>query len=144
MTESYSDVEGALRTWLRAQAAITALVGQRVFFGVPKAATEAKFPMLTIRRVGGGDSPGDAPVDAALLQIDCWGSIDDSGNGIKSTCTTLVNTLRSVLRQIDGRTVLATGTAAFGVSVESTIWLPDPDNDRPRYIVTVEVTVISS
>jgi hypothetical protein len=29
-----------------------------------------------------------------------------------------------------------------GANVESVVWLPDPDNDRPRYAVTAEVSAI--
>jgi hypothetical protein len=73
------DVEGGVRTFLRANAGVAAIVGQRVFFGVPKGATEATFPLVTVSRVGGGDDFSDVPIDVALVQIDCWGGIDDLG-----------------------------------------------------------------
>lgn len=139
---SYPDIEGALRTWLRGRAAITALVGQRVFFGVPDKAET--WPLITIRRVGGGDDPGIAPVDRALVQLDVWGDIDASGHGKKADATTLVNTLRAELSAVDRRTALTASVHALGISVESVVWLPDPDNDRPRYVVTAEVTALSS
>lgn len=139
---SYPDVEGALRTWLRGRAAVSALVGQRVFFGVPEKAST--WPLVTVRRVGGGDDPGIAPVDRALVQIDVWGDIDASGHGKKADATTLVNTLRAELSAVDRRTALSASVDALGISVESVVWLPDPDNDRPRYVVTAEVTTLSS
>lgn len=140
--EQFPDVEGALRTWLRTQPSLTALVGQRVFFGVPKGATEATFPLVTIQRVGGGADTSTAPIDRALLQIDCHGSIDASGNGRKAEATALVNTVRALLHSIENTSLTAT-CRALGVTVESVIWLPDPDNDRPRYSVTAEVIAIS-
>lgn len=143
MTDTLPDVEGALRTWLRTQTTVTALVGQRIFFGVPKGATEATFPMIAISRIGGGDAPGDAPVDIALVQFDVWGSIDDSGNGRKAEATAVVNALRSTVRSV-ADTPLTADVDAFGIDVQSVIWLPDPANDRPRYTVTAEVTAISS
>lgn len=140
MAEALPDVEGAVRTLLRADAALVAVVGQRVFFGVPKGAVEATFPLITVSRVGGGDDAGDAPLDVAMVQLDCWGGIDGSGNGRKAEATALVNTLRSTLRAVNGTQV---GTVTlFGVNVESVVWLPDPNSDRPRYVVTAEVAAI--
>lgn len=144
MTESFPDIEGAVRTWLRTQTDLAALVGQRIFFGVPKKAIETTFPLITVSRVGGGGGAGEAPTDDALLQIDVWGSLDSSGNGLKATCTTIVNTLRAVLRSVKGRTAMTASVDAFGFVEQTCIWLPDPDNDRPRYSVTAEVTALSS
>lgn len=142
------DVEGAVRTWLRAQTSIRALVGQRVFFGVPKGAKEtskeSSYPMIVVARVGGALDRAVPELDTPLIQFDVWGAIDTSGNGLKADCTTVVNTLRSLLAAMDGRTTLATGTAGFGMQEVSCVWLPDPDNDRPRYVVTAEVTAIST
>ena len=140
---TWPDVEGALRTYLRSVSAVTALVGQRVFFGIPKGAVEATFPLVVITRVGGGQAPGDAPLDVAQVQVDCWGSLDTSGNGVKSSATTLVNAVRTALEAVGTGSASLTGIEA-GVNVESVLWLPDPDNDRPRYVVTAEVAAISS
>lgn len=149
MTESYPDIEGGLRTFLRADTGVIAATADvqgaaSVWFGIPKGATEDYFPLITIMRVGGGDDASDIPIDRALLQIDCWGSLHTNGNGNKASATTLVNAVRSALRAVRRRTELATGIYAFGFNVESSIWLPDPDNDRPRYVVTAEGTAISS
>lgn len=143
--DAIPDLEGGCRTWLRTLPSISAIVSNRVFFGIPKAADESKFPLITVARVGGGLGPtSDAPVDAALLQFDVWGSLDASGNGKKAEVTALVNTLRSELAAIRGRTALTATVAAFGFVEQSCIWLPDPDNDRPRYVLTVEACGISS
>lgn len=144
MSDAFPDVEGGLRAWLRTRSEVTAIVGQRVFFGVPKGATEATFPLVVVQRVGGGDDGGESPVDVALVQIDCWGSFDASGNGRKAEARALVNAVRSALHDIRTRTTLTTGVDVFGANVEADIWAPDPDNDRPRYVLTAEVTAISS
>ena len=138
------DVEGAVRTWLRAQTGIQAVVVQRVFFGVPRNVSESDFPMITVARVGGGDDLGEAPVDRALIQLSCWGTIDANKNPIKSSATAVVNAVRSAVRGVRGRTSLTAGVVAFGLNVESVVWLPDPENDRPRYVITVDVTAMSS
>lgn len=144
MSDELPDIEGGVRTWLREQAPVTALVGQRIFFGVPKKATEGSFPMLVVARVGGALDESEAPVDRPLVQIDAWGSLDASGNGMKAQTTTLVNTVRSLLAAVRGRTALSADVDAFGFDEQSCVWLPDPDNDRPRYSITTEVIGISS
>jgi len=138
----YPDIEGALRTWLRTQTALTAVVGSRIFFGVPRSVTETDFPMVALFRVGGGNDRGDAPIDIALVQFDVWGKIDASGNGVKAGATTAVNALRATLQSVNGPTLLDAHTTCHGITVESVVWLPNPDDDRPRYVVTAEVTSI--
>jgi hypothetical protein len=138
------DVEGGVRTFLRANAEVAAIVGQRVFFGVPKGATEATFPLVTVSRIGGGDDFSEVPIDIALLQIDCWGGIDDSGNGKKAEAVSLLNAVRNACLAIRGRVALNSSVDAAGIFVQSVVWLPDPANDRPRYSVTAEVTAIST
>ena len=138
----WPDVEGGLRTWLRADAALVALVGNRVFFGVPRGAVDATFPLVTVQRIGGGQDPSEAPVDLALMQFECWGTAADKGG--KAVAWAVVNALRSRLETMRDRTTLATGIDAFGAEVVSVVWAPDPADDRPRYTLTVEVTGISS
>lgn len=140
---TWPDVEGGLRSHLRSVTALTtALGGQRIFWEVPDA---PPYPCITIARVGGGDTPGsDAPVDNALISFECWGEIDAQGRGKWRELTAVVNALRSALEDIRGRTTLASGVDAFGVQVAGVVRAPDPDNGRPRYVVTAEVTSISS
>ncbi len=133
-----------MRTWLRAGTEVSAIVGARVFFGVPRDAKESSFPLVTVRRVGGGQDTGDAPVDRALIQVDCWGSIDASGNGVKATATALVNAVRQRLEAVGTDLTPISGAVLHEAAVESVLWLPDPDNDRPRYVVTAEVTAINT
>jgi len=138
----WPDVEGGLRTWLRADAALVALVGNRVFFGVPRAAVDSTFPLVTIQRVGGGQDPSEVPIDLALIQVDAWGTAADKGG--KAVAWAVVNALRSRLETMRDRTTLDTGIDAFGAEVVGVVWAPDPADDRPRYTLTVEVTGISS
>jgi len=144
MAETMPDIEGALRTWLRTQTDLTALIGNRVFFGVPKGAAEASFPLVTVQLVDSRDDGSEAPVSLDLVQFDVWGSLDTSGNGKKAEATSVVNALRSVCRQVRGRTALTATVAAFGIEIVGVAWAPDPDDDRPRYVVTAEVTSIST
>lgn len=137
ITTEHPDVEGAMRTYLRAASNVHALVGNRVFFGVPKSPT---WPLVTVALAGGIDDPSDAPVDQSLLQIDCWGEINESGTGIKAGATALVNAVRSAVWRLNHSTYRTSGCVLHGGAVVSAVWLPDPDTDRPRYSVTAEVT----
>lgn len=135
----WPDVEGALRTWLRANASVSTLVGQRVFFAVPSDARPASYPLIVVSRIGGGQDDSDAPIDRALMSIDVFGAERD-----KAGTTAVVNAVRSALEAINGRTTLTAGVDVFGVQVAGVVWAPDPDNGRPHYTVTAEATAISS
>lgn len=140
---TWPDPEGLTRDHLKADGAVAAIVGTRVFFGIPKRNVEATFPLITVARAGGGQDPGsDAPLDESLLQIDCWGKLDASGNGLKAACTALVNAVRSSLEAMGTETRIA--GHEVGTNIESVLWLPDPDNNRPRYSITAAVAVIAA
>lgn len=134
--ETLPDIEGSLRTWLRAQTAISSLVSNRVFFGIPT--PSVAYPLITLSRVAGGDDPGEAPVDEAVIQFHVWG-LPQKQNG-KATALAVVNALRSVLRSIRGDTVLVSGVRCYGVVVDLVLFQPDPVTDRARYVVTARVT----
>lgn len=133
--ETLPDVEGGVRDALRDDAGVSALVGTRVYFGVP---TSAVWPLITITRVGGGDDPADVPLDLGLLQIDCWGAERN-----KAQAWAVAAAVRSWARSIRRATDLNTEVTAYGVTVESVIWAPD-ETDRPRYSITALVTARSA
>jgi hypothetical protein len=139
----FPDVEGALRTWLRANTAVSTIVGQRVFFGVPEQATT--FPIVTVQRVGGTDDVSDAYIDQALIQIDCWGRLyadtdASKKGGDKAGCDALRRAVRSALFAIRGATPLNSQVVAYNAAVLSDPYSPDPANNRPRYVITVQIT----
>jgi hypothetical protein len=137
---TWPDVEGGIRAYLRADAGVTALVAQRVFFGVPRRG--ALFPLVAIQRIGGGDDPGEAPLDRALLQVDCWGAFSDEAKHIrpnKAGAFALAAAVRDALSAIRGATAIGDSAIAYGANVVGVQWLPELD-DRPRYSLTVDVT----
>lgn len=140
MTVEWPDVEGGVRAYLRADGDVRAALGgsQRVFFGVP---TSPTWPLAVVSRVGGGSDTSDVPIDLALIQVDCWGAITTAGTGDKAGATALVNAVRSALEAMGDHTATPT-CRLVGADVESVLWLPDPDNDRPRYALTAEVTAL--
>lgn len=133
--KTFADVEGGLRTWFRAQSDITSVVSSRVFFGVPDGVT---FPIITLQRIGGGPQRGEAPLDDALIQIDCWGGIGNKAQAWAVTAAVLA-VLESMTPQ-----ELASGVYGYGASVDSVNFFPDPSDGRSRYVVTATVTVRSA
>lgn len=129
--EDMPDIEGGVRDHLRSYSPVTALVGQRVHFGVPDNAT---WPLITVQRVGGGDDPSEAPIDLPLVQIDCWGAERN-----KTQARAVANAVRKWARSVRGATALNADCIAYGVRVEADLWAPDPA-DRPRYSITALVT----
>lgn len=140
MTVEWPDIEGGLRDYLRAHGDVVAAVGTRIFFGVPDTPT---FPLVTVQRVGGGDDLSEAPIDQALVQFDVWGELDANGHGKKADADTVRRAVRQALHDIRGATALNASTVAYGATVTDDRWLPDPNNDRPRYSVTALVTARS-
>lgn len=137
------DVEGALRAWLRSNTPVAAIVDQRVFFGVPDKATT--FPLLTVQRVGGSDDTGEAYIDQALIQIDCWGRLyadtdQTKKGGDKAGCDQLRRAVRQALLSIRGATALNTDVVAYNALVISDPYSPDPADGRPRYVITAQIT----
>lgn len=126
----YVDPEGALRGWLRVHPLLTS-VGGRVFFGIPD--NGPAYPLVVVSRVGGGPEPGPTPVESALIQLDVWA-------GSKSTASDVARRVVQALQEMESEN-LSADVFGCGASVESVIWLPDPDDGQPRYVVTARITV---
>lgn len=135
-TVTLPDVEGGIRDALRGDAGVSALVEGRVYFGVPNSV--ATWPVVTVQRVGGGDDPGEAPIDLALVQIDCWGAERN-----KSQAWAVAAAVRSWAQSVRRATALNEEVTAYAVTVESVLWAPD-GADRPRYSITALVMARSA
>lgn len=131
---AWPNVRQALRTYLRADTAVSAIVGNRVFYGVPHRG--ATFPLISLPgQVGGGQDPGEAPIDRPLHQIDLWGAIP---NGLDDLYT-LEGAVRDALDSIRNATTIGS-VVLYGASLAGAVDLPDPADDRPRRILTVDIT----
>lgn len=138
MSIQFPDVEGALRTYLRSHPDVQAQVAQRVWFGIPLTPT---YPLVAVARVGGFDDPSDAPIDQALVQIDCWGSLhDDTRNSPnKAEAHAVRLACRQALHDLNARTVVGL-TRLGGAVIQSDLYLEDPADRRPRYVITAQIT----
>jgi hypothetical protein len=124
----YPDAEGAIRAWARAHAVLRTKFGNpaRIYFGAPDG--DPILPLLTLSRVGGAPVDGDYPVDLPLIGFHVWGNSKAQAADAAMALVNAINGLRdSTLAGTDA--VLCDGTVTL------LVWSPDPDNDRPRYLV---------
>jgi hypothetical protein len=130
---TWPNVREALRDYLKADAGVAALIGNRVFYGVPSGAT---FPLVTIPgQVGGGQDPGEAPLDRPLYQLDRWGRKPDG----LPTLYALESAVRDALDALRNATVVGSAVL-YGATLAGAVDFPDPADDRPRRILTVDIT----
>lgn len=135
----FADVENLVKTWLlTTTVAPLVTVGTRVdiYFAMP---TAAPIPSIVLSRAGGAPRRrSDLPEEVTRISFDCWGTSRAQAGTI---CRALMAELDSLARIgpfITAGTLLAVGEVA------SVVWLPDPDSDRPRYIVDALVTTVSA
>lgn len=135
LPQTFTDAEGAVRTWARANATITA-VAEGVFFAIPEN-YGGSWPLLTLARVGGAPELAIAPVDRALIQFDCWGPPSKQEAG-KYLAASLAAAVVTAARQLVNPTSMGTDVAGMGAEVElGPVWSPDPETDQARYVVDV-------
>lgn len=149
MSVEWPDTEGACRAYLRQHADVTAVVGTRVFFAVPRQPT---FPLVTLGEQGSFDDPSDAPIALDLQRFDCWGGLHDDGHASpnKAEARAVRDAVRQALYDLNHRSVdvdlPATAERAAqtvrldGAQVQSSSYLPDPGDGRPRYVVVALIT----
>ncbi len=122
------DIEATLVAYLKADAAVAALVGTRVSTELPAGFTaEARVRLF---RVGGAPSPDDPAgyLDRPSVQFDCYGATREQAWDVAAA------TLRAALEA-----PAATHTGVVITGTRRTLgptWQPDPDTDIPRYLLT--------
>jgi len=126
----FPDTEAGIVALLKNYSQVTNIVGTSVLFGVPR--NNPSFPLIVVRRLTGGEDTSDAPLDQAVLNIDCWGRS-------KLEASNLVNAVRSVFFGVRSPVEIA-GVRIYVATVDSVVWQPDPEDDRPRYVLTTRVT----
>ena len=110
-TLSLPECEGALRSWLRLNANVSALVEERVFFAMPEQG-RPELPCLVFYRVGG--SPDDMQQDYPDFIIEVWARNKHEASSLASTVANEIE--QSNYRPpvvVDGVKVMA-GTVNFG------------------------------
>lgn len=134
-TVAFVDAETAAKAWARADAAIAAIVGARVFLGVNHA---APFPQLVAERAGGGPHTSQAPLDDALIQFSCWATS-------RRAAATLAYTVMGAAASMTAPTPM--GVDAVGKGARCPLGplyqtsQADEKAGRYRYVVDVEFTL---
>lgn len=137
---AYGDVESAAKAWL-ATTDVAPLVtrtagGLSVFLAMP---ASAPTPCVIVRRVGGGPAVRkDLPEDHSRLSFDCWADTRSQAILIARTLIAECDSLGRNGGYIAGSVYLCVA------DVLSLLWLPDPDSDKPRYIVDALVTSLTA
>lgn len=140
------DAEGALKDYLRSDAEVIAsAAGTRTFL---RAKNGTQFPYIEVTRIGGSEDTSNAPIDAALMQIDVFGRVRQLGE-----CTAVRGAVRSALRRLDDTSFTSPGKGRIlGASVSDDRRFPEPEaqdadgtvGERPRYVITATVVVAES
>lgn len=132
---TFVDAEAAAKAWARADSAIAAVAGQRVFLGVNN---NAPFPQLVVERSGGGPQPSEAPLDDARIQFSCWAAS-------RRAAAELAYTVMSQAESMTGSTPM--GDEAVGKGARTVLGplyvTSDADEKagRYRYVVDIEFTL---
>jgi hypothetical protein len=136
---SYANTETTVKTWLTTTT-VAALVtrpggGINVFNAMPKG---APLPAVVLYQSSGGPSAlKDLPEQAARIRFDCWAASRAEASSIAlQICAELDNLQRSVGPIVDGVYLAATSSPTM-------FFLPDPDSDTPRYIVSALVVTVA-
>lgn len=121
------DTENGVREWLRGLGVVG--VGTHVFFGIPATVPDI---FITVSRIGGGPVAGTTPLDEARLSLHVWGSTKKEAADAMTEVVAAVNDIEEE--------PLGASVYAYGGTVDSVLWQPAADTDRPRYVVDVTIT----
>lgn len=136
------DTEGALKTYLSTYpAVVSSAAAGRCFLATR---SNVEFPYVLVSRLGGGDAPGDAPMDLALIQVDVYGRVVQLAEA-----GAVLNAVLEALAALNHTDAIVPGKARLaGAIVRDRRRIPEPEaqdvdgtvGERPRYAVTVQVT----
>lgn len=114
----------AARTALLAQATVTSLVGQRIYYAIPSTPV---FPLLVLSLVD--DDELRPETLTARVQVDVWGN----GNTTQDVldCKAIAAAVRSVARDLKGSWPARISNSVAGQIVPN----PDDTSGRARFIV---------
>lgn len=127
------DAEDLAKAWLLTTGTAE-LVSDKVFMAVPKG---DPLPCIVLRRVGGAPSRSHVPQDAPRISFDVWAANRPAAKSILRDLVDDLLDLDSVQY-----TSVEVGGRIGAVEVVSSLWLPDPVSDRPRYIVDAVLQIL--
>lgn len=142
------DIEGLLVAWVPAHATVAPLLtvatdpdspGSRVATLLPApVAGVDQWPRVRVTRVGGAVDNVAALIDRPLVQVEVFG--DDAPGGWLTSHDIGAAILAALITDLPGTRVAGfgwvTGVDQSGGLVRS----PDPNDERPRWLFTVQIT----
>lgn len=122
-----ADAEVVVTDTLRADAAVAAIVDDRVYTAIPP---NPAYPLLLARRFGGRLRTRNH-IDSVRIQLDAHAET-------KADARLLVATAQKALHDAEG-TVHDLAVIGAVDTVSGPTWLPDQPTDLPRYTVDLQV-----
>lgn len=133
--KTFVDAEEAAKQWARSVAAITAVVGQRVFLAPNN---DASFPQLVASRAGGSSDRGEAPLDLALISFSCWAAS-------RRAAGSLAYVVMGEAESMAGPTPMGAAAVGLGATCELgpryLTSAADEQARRYRYVLDVEFVI---
>lgn len=129
---AFVDAEKLVREWLLATNSVASLVpkasgGAHIYQAPPRTALDK---LIVAHRIGGGPEIGSTvPADVVRMSFDCWASNRADAVDIGKALLAAVEDLGPT-----GGFVNDTGRLESGENT-AWLWLPDPESDKPRYVV---------
>ncbi len=138
-TYTYSPISRGLRDWLRVQARLVDLVGQRIFATVLPHG--CPMPAVDFHRMPGGTV--DWSLEHAHFQFNCWASNpgSDSAKGGPEFAEQVAATLASVFMSTPPKTRLAPGVLLEGAAYEDTFYVPEMKSGLPRQVLLMRLSI---
>ena len=107
---SLPDTNTIIRTYLLTKAAITALVGQRIY--CPRAPENATLPNITFFTRGGTSLPIKDGIASPSVQFQCW---DDNAIGAREVYRALFDSLQGTGGYYDSYTPVVVGANTYNI-----------------------------
>lgn len=126
----YPDVAGDFRSWLRTHPYLTDLQAARVFFRIPGV---PNFPLTQMSLLDDTNQDGQAPIVNAMIGLTVWG-------GSYADVTNIANGIKAACHEMNPGTAIGTSTIGLNAELIGSVDSPDPDDGRPRKVLTVSLT----
>ena len=138
----YPSVERSLVAWAKSYTPITDIVTtSRISTRLPEAPT---FPYLTVKRVAGGPTEDNTPIDLPLVQWDCYGqraTKNDAVAKLSPDYTNAENLALVLMNAAEDITGIETEGHIYGMQVLSMRRLSEEDTAWAHYAVDMFVTI---
>jgi hypothetical protein len=140
----YRELEGPLRTWLRAQPTLIALCGSHIYHAAPDisrrvdAAVPAPSAWLTFARLGGGpEANRHLSFDDALVSFNGYGRTRRQAALVAQEVLNLLGRVGNLLPEVQ----LETGFVIK--QAQPTLWTYQQDGPIPRYVLDLAMVCVS-